>query len=215
MVFESATIDKLAAEIMCRLKDGKALPDIPIGVSNRHIHLSQEDLETLFGKGYELNKIKDLGQPGQYAARETLCIAGPKGSFDRVRVLGPVRKESQVEVSRTDAYQLGVNPPVRLSGDLEGSAGLCVIGPAGMVILKSNVIIAKRHIHMTPEDAAVFGVKDGDLVDVTCDSERKCVFYDTLIRSTAASALEFHIDTDEANASGIKNGMFSRIEGRG
>jgi putative phosphotransacetylase len=214
MTIENNTIDKLAAEVLSRLKDGSPLPGIPVGVSNKHIHLSQEDLELLFGKGYVLTETKALGQPGQYASKETLCIAGPKGSFSGVRVLGPVRKESQVEVSRTDAYQLGINPPVRLSGDLKGSADICAIGPAGMVVLRSKVIIAQRHVHMLPEEAELFGVKDGDLVNVTCDSERKCVFYETLIRATSTSALEFHIDTDEANAAGIKNGMSARIEGR-
>ncbi|MDR0615500.1 MAG: phosphate propanoyltransferase [Synergistaceae bacterium] len=208
------TIEKITSEVIARLNAGNPLPGIPAGVSNRHIHLSQEDLESLFGKGFSLTEMKPLGQPGQYAAKETLCIAGPKGAIPGVRVLGPVRKESQVEISRTDAYQLGVNPPVRLSGDLAGSADICVIGPAGMLVLKSKAIIAQRHIHMTPEEARLFGVSDGDLVDVTCDSERKCVFSGTLIRSTSTSALEFHIDTDEANAAGIKNGMLARIEGR-
>jgi putative phosphotransacetylase len=214
MTIESGTIEKLTAEVMSRLKDGDALPGIPVGVSNRHIHLSQGDLESLFGVGYELTRTRDLGQPGQYATKETVCIAGPKGSFPSVRVLGPVRKESQVEISRTDAFQLGVNPPVRLSGDLEGSADICVIGPAGMLVMKSKVIIAQRHIHILPEEARLFGVADGDLVNVTVESERKCLFYETLIRSTATSALEFHLDTDEANAAGIKNGMFAKIEGR-
>jgi putative phosphotransacetylase len=213
MTVDDTAIDRLIAEVISRIKERDA-PGIPVGVSNKHIHLSQEDLEALFGKGYELSPIKDLGQPGQYAAKETLSIAGPKGSFTGVRVLGPVRRESQVEVSRTDAYQLGVNPPVRISGDLRGSANLCVIGPAGMLAMKSKVIIAKRHIHMTPDEARLFGVADGDVVRVACESERKCLFYDTLIRSAPASALEFHIDTDEANASGIKNGMIARIEGK-
>jgi putative phosphotransacetylase len=208
------TIEKITAEVISRLNAESTLPGIPAGVSNRHVHLSQDDLEALFGKAYELTVTKALGQPGQYAAKETVCIAGPKGAISGVRVLGPVRRESQVEVSRTDSYQLGINPPVRLSGDLAGSADICVIGPAGMLVLRSKAIIAQRHIHMTPEDAKLFGVADGNLVNVTCDGERKCVFFNTLIRSTSASALEFHIDTDEANAAGIKNGMLARIEGR-
>jgi putative phosphotransacetylase len=212
MTFADSTIEKIASEVISRLQGKMLPPGIPVGVSNKHIHLSREDLEALFGKGYELTKMKDLAQPGQYAAKETLCVAGPKGSFTGIRVLGPVRKESQVEISRTDAYQLGVNPPVRASGDLKDSADICLIGPAGMLVLKSKLIIAKRHVHMTPGEAAAFGVSDGDIVAVTCDSERKCYFCDTLVRSTSASALEFHIDTDEANAAGIKNGMLARIE---
>ncbi|MDR1516151.1 MAG: phosphate propanoyltransferase [Synergistaceae bacterium] len=214
MTVDSGVIEMISAEVIKLLNAGRTLPGIPVGVSNRHIHLSQGDLEALFGKGYELAAAKALGQPGQYATKETLCIAGPKGSISGVRVLGPVRRESQVEISRTDAYQLGVNPPVRLSGDLAGSASLAVIGPAGMLVMDSKVIIAQRHIHMKPEEAGLFGVADGDLVNVTCDSERKCVFYSTLIRATSTSALEFHIDTDEANAAGIKNGMSAKIEGR-
>jgi putative phosphotransacetylase len=214
MIVDSGLIKRISLEVIERLNGGQALPGIPVGVSNRHIHLSGGDLETLFGRGYELTAAKALGQPGQYAAKETLRIAGPKGSISGVRVLGPVRRESQIEISGTDAYQLGVNPPVRVSGDLEGSADLCVIGPVGMLVMKSKVIIARRHIHMTPEEADLFGVADGDLVNVTCDSERKCVFYGTLIRAAPASALEFHIDTDEANAAGIKNGMPAKIEGR-
>ncbi|MDR3321611.1 MAG: phosphate propanoyltransferase [Synergistaceae bacterium] len=215
MTFTDGTIDKIASEVISRLKGSMTLPGIPVGVSNRHIHLSHEDLEALFGKAYELTKIKDLAQPGQYAAKETLCLAGPKGSFTGVRVLGPVRGESQVEISRTDAYQLGVTPPVRASGDLKGSADICLIGPAGMLVLESKLIIAKRHVHMTPAVAAVFGVADGDIVAVTCDGERKCCFCGTLVRSTPASALEFHIDTDEANAAGMRNGMLARIERAG
>ncbi|MDR3255656.1 MAG: phosphate propanoyltransferase [Synergistaceae bacterium] len=214
MTFTEDAVEKIASEVISRLKmkGENALPGIPVGVSNKHIHLSQEDLEILFGKGYELTRMKDLGQPGQYAAKETLCVAGPKGSFTGTRVLGPVRKESQVEISRTDAYQLGVNPPVRASGDLNGGADVCLIGPAGMLALKSKVIIAKRHLHMTPAEASLFGVSDGDIATLTCDSERKCHFCDTIVRSASASALEFHIDTDEANAAGIRNGMFARIE---
>ena len=185
------------------------LKQIPIkaGVSNRHVHLSQEHLEILFGKGYELTPIKELGQPGQYAAKEKVILVGPKGAIEGVRVLGPVRKATQVEVSRTDAFKLGVNPPIKDSGDHEGSVGLTIVGPKGTVILEKGVILAKRHIHMTPEEAETFGVKDKDIVMVYCEGTggRKTIFDDVLVRVSKSYALEFHVDTDEANAAMLSN----------
>jgi putative phosphotransacetylase len=184
----------------------KKLP-IKAGVSNRHVHLSQEHLEILFGKGYELTPIKDLGQPGQYAAKEKVILVGPKGAIEGVRVLGPVRKATQVEISKTDAFKLGVNPPIKDSGDHEGSVGLTLVGPKGTVILERGVILAKRHIHMTPEEAEAFGVKDKDIVMVYCEGTggRKTIFDDVLVRVSKSYALEFHVDTDEANAAMLSN----------
>lgn len=180
---------------------------IVVGVSNRHVHLSREDVEILFGKDYQLTPIKDLGQPGQFACQETVTIVGPKGSIENVRVLGPERKETQVEISLTDAYKLGLNPPVRDSGDLEGTPGITIIGPKGQVTKEKGVIIAKRHIHMHTSDAEKFGVKDKDIVKVIVEKgERKLIFDDVLIRVSDKFALEFHIDTDEANAALLKNG---------
>lgn len=184
---------------------------IPVGVSNRHVHLSRADLETLFGAGYELTAQKKLGQPGQFAAKETVCIAGRKGAFPSVRVLGPVRKESQVEISRSDAFALGVNPPARVSGDLEGAADICVIGPKGMLVLKEKTILAKRHVHMLPEDARRFGVCDGQLVSLEAGDGKKCVFHNVVVRVTTESGLEFHLDTDEANAADVGSGMTARL----
>lgn len=189
-------------KILSILESQPAGTGIPLGVSNRHIHLTKESMEILFGKGYELTKAKDLGQPGQYAAKETVCIAGKKGSFSNVRVLGPVRKHNQVEISRSDAFSLGVNPPVHLSGDLRGAADICVIGPKGMMVLKESVIVAKPHIHMSPADALHFHVDDGDTVSVEIPGERSYTMHSVVIRVTEQSALEFHIDTDEANAAG-------------
>lgn len=180
---------------------------IVVGVSNRHVHLSREDVEILFGKDYQLTPIKELGQPGQFACQETVTIVGPKGSIENVRVLGPERKETQVEISLTDAYKLGLNPPVRDSGDLEGTPGITIIGPKGQVTKDRGVIIAKRHIHMHTSDAEKFGVKDKDIVKVIVEKgDRKLIFDDVLIRVSDKFALEFHVDTDEANAALLKTG---------
>ncbi|MFN3283015.1 MAG: phosphate propanoyltransferase [Pseudothermotoga sp.] len=182
-------------------------PGIVVGVSNRHVHLSREDLDILFGKGYELKPVKDLGQPGQYAADEKVIIVGPKGAIEQVRVLGPVRNQTQIEVSRTDAFKLGLNPPVRDSGDIEGTPGIVIVGPKGTVVKDKGVILAKRHIHMHTKDAEHYGVKDKDIVKVICEKDgRRLIFDDVLIRVSEKFALEFHVDTDEANASLLNNG---------
>ena len=187
-------------------------PDIPIGVSNRHIHLTKEDVEALFGEGYELEKIKDLKQPGQYACRETLTIVGPSmRPIEGVRVLGPVRRRSQVEISKTDSFQLKVKPPVRESGELEGSAPITIIGPRGTVSLPEGCIIANRHIHMGLADAARYGVSDGDYVTVDAVGTKRTRWYDVQVRVSADFVLEMHVDTDDANASGIGNGTLVSI----
>jgi putative phosphotransacetylase len=180
---------------------------IPVGVSNRHIHLSQEDVEILFGKGYKLTPMKDLSQPGQYACKEKLTIVGPSlRPIENVRVLGPVRKASQVEISRTDSFTLKVKPPVRESGDIAGSAPITIIGPKGVVTLSEGCIIANRHIHMSPEEAVHFSVKDGDYVTVDSMTERRTRFYDVQVRVHKDFRLEMHLDTDDANAAGIACG---------
>ena len=185
---------------------------VPVGVSNRHIHLTAADVETLFGKGYELTKLKDLSQPGQYACKETLTIVGPSlRPIENVRVLGPVRKSTQVEISRTDSFTLKVKPPVRESGNIAGSAGITIIGPKGVVTIQEGGIIANRHIHMSPADGEAFGVKDGDTVIVETDSERRTRFYDVQIRVSDAFRLEMHLDTDDANAAGLGNGAKVRV----
>ncbi len=185
---------------------------IPVGVSNRHIHLSREDVDTLFGKGYRLIPVKDLKQPGQFACAETLTVKGPKGSIDKVRVLGPERPQTQLEISVTDSYALGIRPPVRMSGDLKGSEAFEIIGPAGTVCKDAGAIVALRHIHMTPETAKAYGFTDRQLVDVEVGSEdRKTIFRNVPLRVTDTSALEIHLDTDEANASGAVNDSLARI----
>lgn len=180
---------------------------IPIGVSARHVHLSREHVETLFGKGYQLTKKKDL-MGGQYAANECVTVIGTKlRAIENVRVLGPERSQTQVEVAKTDAIRLGVNPPVRLSGDLAGSAPIALVGPKGAVYLQEGCIIAKRHIHMSPADAEHFGVKDRQVVKVRFESGRGGVLEDVPIRVHPTFTLEMHIDTDEANGLGITKDM--------
>jgi putative phosphotransacetylase len=179
---------------------------LPIALSNRHVHLSPEHLEVLFGKGYNLTKKKDLSQPGQYACEETVDIVGPKGTIKGVRVLGPVRGKTQVEISISDAYKLGVEPVIRNSGDIKNTPGAKLIGPKGEVEIEEGVIVAARHIHMHTTDAEKFGVKDGDIVKVKTEGIRALIFDNVLIRSGETHALEMHVDIEEGNAAGVKNG---------
>ena len=177
--------------------------EVPLGISNRHIHLTKADMETLFGAGYELTPMKDLSQPGQYACKEVLTIVGPSmRPIENVRVLGPLRKASQVEISMTDSYVLKVKPPVRESGNRAGSSPIRIIGPKGVVELKEGCIIANRHIHMSPDDAARFGVKDFDRVTVDAEGVRRTRWYDVQVRVHKDFRLEMHVDTDDANAVG-------------
>lgn len=178
---------------------------VPIGISNKHLHLSEKDLAVLFGEGYKLTSYKELVQPGQYAAHEQVDIVGPKGSFKNIRIIGPTRPQTQVEVSLTDARALGIDPPVRESGKLEGSPSVKLVGPKGQVELGFGVIVALRHIHLSPEQAKEAGLQDKDLVDVKTSGKRPLIFEDVLIRSGEGHFREFHIDTDEANAAGIVN----------
>ena len=184
---------------------------VPIGVSARHIHLTQADVETLFGKGYQLTKKKEL-MGGQFASNELVTIVGLKlRAIENVRILGPVRKASQVEISATDAIKLGIKAPIRESGKIEGSAPIAVVGPCGVIYLKEGCIIASRHIHMSPADAQNAGVKNGDVVSVKVDNERATTYNNVLIRVDPTFTLEMHIDTDEANAAKISTGMKAEI----
>ena len=180
--------------------------DIKIGISARHVHLSREDLDTLFGKGFELTKKKTL-MGKEFASDQLVTLVGPSlRAIENVRVLGPVRKNTQVEISRTDTFVLKVSPPVRPSGDIKGSEKLVLVGPKGTVYLKEGVIIANRHIHLTPEYAQKNGIKDGDYVDVLVDSVKSTKFFDVQVRVRDDFNVEMHIDTDDANACGLKNG---------
>ncbi len=184
---------------------------IPVGVSGRHVHLCAADLAALYGKGHSLQKQRELSQPGQYAAVETVTLVGPRGCLERVRVLGPLRERSQVEISRSDAIHLGLNPPVRESGNLDGTPGVTVVGPQGPVLLREGLIVARRHIHMSPAEAKGFGVKDGESVRVLAGRERNLVFGQVTVRVKSGFALELHLDTDEANAAGLGNGDTVRL----
>jgi len=194
---------------------------IPIGVSNRHFHISQADLETLFGTGYQLTKLRDISQKGQFAANETLTVVGPKGMIEKIRIVGPTRGKTQLEISRSDAVLLGIDPPVRYSGDLTGSASVHLVGPKGELHLKEGVIIAQRHIHTSPVDAKNFGVKDRDRVVIAPiakmlppnSEDRTVIFDNVLIRVHESFVLDFHIDLDEANAAGLKTGDEVRLLG--
>ena len=186
-----------------RLQSG---PSIPIGISNRHIHLSRADMDILFGKGSELTWKQDLKQPGQYACQETVIVRGPKGEFKKVRVLGPLRPETQIEISKTDSFLLGVSTPIRGSGDLKGTPGIKIIRPAGSFKKDNGVIVALRHIHMSTADAKLFGVKDKDVVNVIVgDDTRRATLTNVLVRVSDKYALEMHIDIDEGNAVGAQN----------
>lgn len=201
-----AAVQKIFAEYKKDVND-----EIKVGVSQRHIHLSREDLDTLFGKGYELTKKKTL-MGREFASEECVTLVGPSlKSIEKVRVLGPVRKNTQVEISRTDTFILKVSPPVRPSGQIEGSEKLVVVGPKGSVYLKQGVIIANRHIHLTPEYAERHNIKDGDYVDVMVESVKPTKFYGVQVRVRDDFNVEMHIDTDDANSAGIKNGSLVKI----
>lgn len=179
---------------------------VPVGLSNRHIHLSQAHIDVLFGEGYELTKFKDLAQPGQYAAEEKVEVVGPKGSLT-MRVLGPARGNTQVEVSLADGFTLGVKPPVRDSGDVAGSPGAKIKGPKGEVEITEGIIAASRHIHMHSDDAKRYGIEDKARVSVKVGGDRALTFENVLVRAREDFALEFHVDIEEGNAAGLKNGQ--------
>ena len=183
---------------------------VPVGVSNRHVHLGKEDIEALFGEGYELTVMKDLTQPGQYAANEKIEIVGPKGNLV-ARILGPARKTTQIEISKSDQFAIGVIAPVRNSGDLTGTPGVKIVGPKGSVELEEGIIIASRHIHMHTSDAEKFNIEDNSYVDVKVSGERGLIFSNVLVRVNKDYVLDMHLDLDEANAAGLRNGELVQI----
>ena len=206
--------EKIIAEAVKKALDELATGDdnqIKVGISARHVHLSREDLDTLFGKGFELTKKKTL-MGREFASEQQVTLVGPSlKTIENVRVLGPVRKHTQVEISRTDTFVLKVSPPVRPSGEIKGSEKIVIVGPKGVVYLNEGVIIANRHIHLTPEYAEKHGIKDGDYVDVLVNSIKPTKFFDVQVRVRDDFNVEMHIDTDDANSAGIKNGDLVRI----
>ncbi len=184
---------------------------VPVGISNRHVHLSRTDMDTLFGPGSVLRRKKAMKQPGQFAAEETVTIKGPKGTLSKVRVLGPLRAETQVEVSIADGFVLGIKPPLRMSGQLEDTPGIEIIGPQGSVQTAQGVIAAMRHIHMPSETAAQFGFRNGEVVDVEVGGERGGVLRQVAIRATEDSVTEMHVDVEEANAFSLQNDDLVRL----
>lgn len=182
-----------------------------VGLSNKHLHLKNEDIETLFGKGHTLTPTKDLKQPGQFASEEKVDIVGPKGTLKGIRVLGPARPETQIELAMTDARAIGINAPVRESGKLDGTPGAKLIGPAGEVTIDHGVVIALRHIHLSPAQAIEAGVKDKEVVSIKFEGERGLVFDNVLVRSGEGHEREIHLDTDEGNAAGLSNGTLGEI----
>lgn len=182
-----------------------------VEISARHIHVTKEQVAILYGEGHQLTPKKDLSQPGQFLCEEKLTIVGPRGEL-KASILGPERKEAQVELSLTDARTLGVEALIRESGDIEGTQGIKIVGPAGEIELEKGVIAAKRHIHMTPADAQNYGVENGQIVSVKVETEnRSLVFGDTVVRVRDDFALAMHIDTDEGNAAGIKGSAMGEI----
>jgi acetate kinase len=206
------TIRVLGYQALTKRLQASQIP-IAIGVSAHHLHLSQTDVERLFGPDHRLTPLSPLAQPGQFACQEQVRLIGPRGSIDRVRVLGPERSQSQVEISRTEGYRLGIHAPVRMSGDLDGTPGLVLEGPAGQAEIKNGVIYAQRHMHMTPTDARRLGLENGDVVRVRVEGDRELIFGDVAVRVSPKFKLEFHLDTDEANAAELNSGDIAYLDG--
>ncbi|MFA5747668.1 MAG: phosphate propanoyltransferase [Candidatus Absconditabacterales bacterium] len=184
---------------------------VPIGISNRHIHLTKSDVNKLFGEGYELNNIKNISQPGQFACKETVILQGPKGKLENVRVVGPSRKFSQIEIMAGDNFVLGTNAPIKVSGDIKDAESVKVIGPKGEVEMANCMIVAQRHLHCTVDEAKKFGFKDGDVISIKINGIRGLTFENVAVRARDDYALDFHIDIEEANAAGVKVGDWGEI----
>lgn len=199
---EPMEIEALAEAVLGRIL-------VPLEASGRHVHITKEQAMTLFGHG--LTQERPLSQPGQYLSKERLTVVGPKGEFKNVAVLGPERKEAQVEISLTDGKTLGIQPPVRLSGDVQNSPGCTLVSPRGRIVLDQGVIAAQRHIHLTPEDGKRFGVSDKQVVKLQTFTERPTVFEEVVVRINPDFAAAVHLDYDEANACGFRKGDFGRI----
>lgn len=205
-------VDRIAQEVLRRIgtapreRNFETARQVPVSVSARHVHISRTVLDRLFGEGFQLTRLRDLKQPGEFAAEQTVGVIGPSmRGFERVRILGPVRNYTQVEIARTDAIRLGIDPPIRRSGDLAGSESLTLVGPRGTIRLNEGAIRAVRHVHMTERDASIFGVRDGDLVRARFGGERALILENVLIRAGKRAALELHVDTDDGNAADVRS----------
>ncbi|SDN39673.1 phosphate propanoyltransferase [Acetanaerobacterium elongatum] len=209
---DKATVEQVTKLVLESLQQYSSIKtEVPVGVSARHIHLNKNDLVRLFGEGYVLHQLKPLSQPGQYAAEETVDITGPKGKIPKVRILGPERSATQVEITATDMRKLGINAPVRTSGDLKGTPGITITGPKGEITIDEGVIISDRHIHMTPADAVAYGVADGQKVKLLAEGEKGGILHNVIIRVSDKYALDCHIDTDDASAFLIRQGQVLHI----
>ncbi len=212
ILLDEELVRTLVREVLAQMPVASPTPEaVPTGISARHVHLSVRDLKALFGTTYQLRNMRALKQPGQFAAEETVTLVGPKGTLAKVRILGPERKQTQVEISQTDAFALGVKAPVRQSGDLKGSPGIVLVGPLGAVTLAAGCIVASRHLHLSPADGVLLNLKDRDRVGIRVAGERGLLFNDVLVRCGSEHATEFHCDTDEGNAAGLASGMLVTI----
>lgn len=206
-------VNQITELVLAEIKKIQAKENlIPVGISARHLHLTQEQVEILFGKGHQLTFLKPLSQTGQFAAQETVTLQGPKGSIEKVRILGPVRPHVQVEVSMTDARSLGLNPPVRESGKLENTPGITIKGPKGQIDVANGVIVAQRHAHMSLEDAENFGLSDGDYIRVLVEGTNGGTMEPVMVRVNKNYVLDLHLDTDNSNAFGLSQGQKLRFE---
>jgi putative phosphotransacetylase len=206
--------DEVARRVTARMTgyDLGARIIVPVGVSARHMHLTREVLEGLFGKGHQLHPLRPLSQMGEFAADEIVTLVGPSGrALEKVRMLGPLRSFTQIELARSDGLRLGLDLPVRKTGDLRGAPGVTLVGPRGTVVLAEGVIRATRHVHMSLDDARRFGLADGQVVRARIDGDRAVTFDNVIIRAAERFVLDFHIDTDDANASGVDSGCFAEI----
>lgn len=184
---------------------------VPVASSARHVHLCHADVERLFGPGYQLQLFRPLVQPGQFACKEQVTVVGPKGELKKVRVLGPERSATQIEVSMTDSFALGIKVPVRMSGKTAGTPGCTLVGPAGSVEVKEGVIVAARHLHVSPEQAALFGLSDGQVVSLCSQGERAVIYENVIVRAGKGHDFEVHLDTDEANAAAMSGSPMMEV----
>lgn len=216
MIYRNITqqqlVEIVTAAVQAELQ--KRSRQVPVGISVRHIHLTRADVDALFGRSYQLTPKKALSQPGQFACEECLDVIGPKGELKKVRILGPERPATQVELAQTDCRNIGVSAPVRSSGDTAGTPGITLRGPKGELRVPEGVIIADRHLHMSPAEAAAFGLADGDRIRVEIGSEKPGILGNVLVRASSKCALDLHIDTDDGNAFLLKQGQLVTVLGK-